>query len=190
MPLLIQENFTAKLGEMLKNGDLDLIILSLPYSEPGIETCAVYDEPFRVVMPAQHAWAKKTRIPVADLCRENLLLLSRGNCFPISAADLRRRRPRHRRQHAARTRRQFAGNHTHMVARRRHYGAAVERGRRQDHGKQAHAVRPFAPPSPSRRVALAWRRSFPLRRSRGRAQAVLACKLPGDDACGRGEAGG
>jgi LysR family hydrogen peroxide-inducible transcriptional activator len=41
-------------------------------------------------------------------------------------------------------------------------------------------VRPFAPPVPSRRVALAWRRSFP----RPRAvevvrQAILQCKLPG-----------
>lgn len=38
MPLLIQENFTAKLAGMLKNGDLDLIILSLPFAEPGIVT--------------------------------------------------------------------------------------------------------------------------------------------------------
>jgi LysR family hydrogen peroxide-inducible transcriptional activator len=42
------------------------------------------------------------------------------------------------------------------------------------------AVRPFVQPAPRRRVALAWRKSFP----RPRAieivrQAVLACKLPG-----------
>ncbi len=81
MPLLIQENYTARLGELLRNGDVDLILLSEPFAEAGIVTQAVYDEPFRVVMPASHAWAKKTRIAAADLCDETLLLLSTGNCF-------------------------------------------------------------------------------------------------------------
>src|SRR5690606_29306741 len=81
MPLIIQENYTVRLAELLKNGELDLIVLSLPYAESGIVTQAVYDEPFRVLMPATHPWAKKARIPAGDLCRENLLLLSSGNCF-------------------------------------------------------------------------------------------------------------
>ena len=38
MPLLIQENYTARLGEMLKNGDVDVILLSEPFAEPGIVT--------------------------------------------------------------------------------------------------------------------------------------------------------
>jgi LysR family hydrogen peroxide-inducible transcriptional activator len=57
------------------------VAISLPFAEPGIVTQAVYDEPFRVLMPASHPWAKKARIPATDLCRENLLLLSTGNCF-------------------------------------------------------------------------------------------------------------
>src|SRR5688572_21610819 len=81
MPLLIQENYTARLSELLKNGEIDVVTLSLPFSEPGIVTQAVYDEPFRVLMPADHAWARKARIPAGDLCKENLLLLSSGNCF-------------------------------------------------------------------------------------------------------------
>jgi LysR family hydrogen peroxide-inducible transcriptional activator len=41
-------------------------------------------------------------------------------------------------------------------------------------------VRPFAPPVPSRRVALAWRRSFPRPRAVDLVrQAILASKLPG-----------
>ncbi|HEV7802550.1 MAG TPA: LysR substrate-binding domain-containing protein, partial [Burkholderiales bacterium] len=42
------------------------------------------------------------------------------------------------------------------------------------------AVRPFANPVPSRRVALAWRRSFPRARAvEAVRQAMLSCKLPG-----------
>ncbi len=185
MPLLIQESFTAKLGEMLKNGDLDLIILSLPYAEPGIETCAVYDEPFRVVMPADHAWAKKARIPAADLCRENLLLLSSGNCFRDQVLQTC--------SGVVRTtddslQQSLEGSSLetirHMVA--SGVGVTVLPSSAAD-AKTAEnkliAVRPFANPEPSRRVALAWRRSYP---RPGAVEvvrkAILACKLPGVDA--------
>ena len=46
MQLLIQENFTHVLGEELKNGQVDVILVALPFDEPGIATRAVYDEPF------------------------------------------------------------------------------------------------------------------------------------------------
>lgn len=182
MPLLIQESFTAKLGEMLKNGDLDVIILSLPYAEPGIETCAVYDEPFRVVMPAQHAWAKKPRIPVADLCRENLLLLSRGNCFRdqvLQTCAGAARATDDSMQHGL----EGSSLETirHMVA--SGVGITVLPSSAADAKTMQNkltAVRPFVPPAPSRRVALAWRRSFP---RPGAVEvvrkAILACKLPG-----------
>jgi len=42
------------------------------------------------------------------------------------------------------------------------------------------AVRPFASREPSRRVALAWRKSFPrMRAVEAVREAILACKLPG-----------
>jgi LysR family hydrogen peroxide-inducible transcriptional activator len=71
MPLIIQESYTSALAEMLRHGEIDVIILSLPYSHPGVITHAVYDEPFRVVVPAKHPWATKARVPTAGLCREN-----------------------------------------------------------------------------------------------------------------------
>src|SRR3954463_1914683 len=81
MPLLLQENYTAKLAEVLRSGELDVAILSLPFSEKGVVTQGVYDEPFRVVMPAEHAWSKKAKISAEQLCNERLLLLGAGNCF-------------------------------------------------------------------------------------------------------------
>lgn len=182
MPLLIQENFTAKLAGMLKNGDLDLIILSLPFAESGIVTQAVYDEPFRVVMPANHAWAKKARIPAADLCRENLLLLSSGNCFRdqvLQTCSGVRRTTNDSLQQSL----EGSSLETirHMVA----SGAgitvlpatAAEATTAQN---KLVAVRPFSQPEPARRVALAWRRSFPRPRAvESVRQAILACKLQG-----------
>src|SRR3954471_8935541 len=73
MPLLLQENFTVKLAELLRNGELDVAILSLPFAETGIVRRAIYDEPFRVVMPADHAWKDKAKISADKLCEETLL---------------------------------------------------------------------------------------------------------------------
>ena len=57
MPMYLQENFTVNLGEQLRRGDLDAIIVALPFSEPGIVSRPVYDEPFCVVMLTNHPMA-------------------------------------------------------------------------------------------------------------------------------------
>ena len=52
MPLVIREHLTEVLTEQLKRGDQDVIIISLPFDEPGIEILPLYDEPFSVLLPA------------------------------------------------------------------------------------------------------------------------------------------
>lgn len=182
MPLLIQENYTARLGELLKTGELDLIVLSLPFAEPGIATQAVYDEPFRVLMPAGHPWAKKTRIPARDLCRENLLLLSSGNCFRDQVLQTCAGAGRATNDSLQQS---LEGSSLetirHMVASGVGItvlpAAAVEARAAEN---RLTAVRPFAAPVPSRRIALAWRRSFPRPRAiEAVRRAILACKLRG-----------
>lgn len=81
MPLEIEENLTANLGVMLKTGKLDALIVALPFKEPGIMTQPLYIEPFRVVVPTTHSWAKKKRIDAAWLQAEHLLLPHAGHCF-------------------------------------------------------------------------------------------------------------
>jgi DNA-binding transcriptional regulator YiaG/DNA-binding MarR family transcriptional regulator len=44
MPLYIEENFTARLREKLRNGELDAIIIALPFEEPDVVTRVMYDE--------------------------------------------------------------------------------------------------------------------------------------------------
>ena len=182
MPLLIQENYTAKLGEMLKNGDTDVILLSEPFHEPGIVTQAVYDEPFRVVMPADHAWAKKSRIAAADLCGETLLLLSSGNCFRDqvlqTCAGAKRVVNAGLQQSlegsSLETIRQMVASGVGITA----LPCTAAESRSAD--TRLTVMKPFCAPEPSRRIALAWRRSFPrVRAVAAVREALLACKLPG-----------
>ena len=81
MQLHIQENFTHRLAESLKSGEVDVILIALPFDEPGIETLAVYDEPFMVAMPKGHPWEGRKRITSEELTKESLLLLGEGHCF-------------------------------------------------------------------------------------------------------------
>ena len=52
MPLVVKEDFTANLTTLLKQGQLDVIVISYPYDEPGIVTMPLYDEPFVVLLPS------------------------------------------------------------------------------------------------------------------------------------------
>ena len=81
MPMYLHENFTVSLAEQLRRGDLDVIIVALPFSEPGIVSYPVYDEAFCVVLPTEHPLAAQSAILPNQVAAENLLLLGKGNCF-------------------------------------------------------------------------------------------------------------
>ena len=164
MPLVLEENFTVKLGEKLRQGELDAIIISLPFDEVGVETRLLYDEPFQVALPADHAWCAKSSIDAAELMQENLLLLGSGHCFRDQVLKVcpALSRPQTSPGSMQKTLESSSlETIRHMVA----SGAGVtvmpctaiptEAGERG-----LLAFRPFAAPAPDRPVALAWRKSF------------------------------
>ncbi|WP_313951546.1 hydrogen peroxide-inducible genes activator [Accumulibacter sp.] len=81
MPLYLHENFTVNLATQLRRGDLDVIVVALPFAEPGIVSRVVYEEPFRVALPRGHRLTSRTVIDPEEVAAENLLLLGNGNCF-------------------------------------------------------------------------------------------------------------
>ena len=182
MPLLLQENYTVKLGAMLKSGDIDVIVLSLPYAEPGLLTQEVYDEPFRVVMPTKHAWHSKKTIAADQLCNETLLLLGAGNCFREQVLQTCARATKAKSSHLQQA---LEGSSLETIRQMVASGVGVTvlpstAAESRSSSSPLVVTRPFTAPSPSRRIALVWRASFPrpaaveaLRR------AILACKLPG-----------
>ena len=182
MPLLLQENYTAKLGELLKAGDVDVIILSLPYSEPGIITHALYDEPFRVVLPANHAWHAKKTIAADQLCNETLLLLGAGNCFRDQVMQTCARAGKAKSSHIQQA---LEGSSLETIRQMVASGVGVTvlpstAAESRSSSSPLIVTRPFAAPSPQRRIALAWRASFPRPAAvEAVRQSVLACKLPG-----------
>ncbi|TSA49440.1 MAG: LysR family transcriptional regulator, partial [Nitrosomonadales bacterium] len=81
MPLEVEENLTANLEPMLRNGRLDVAIIALPFDVPGVLTRPLYDEPFNLAVPAGHPWAKRKSVAAHELSGEKVLLLNNGHCF-------------------------------------------------------------------------------------------------------------
>ena len=87
MPLDIEENRTASLDAMLREGAIDAAIVAMPYSAAGIAVIPLYDETFRVIVPARHAWARRRAVHPDELATQNLLLLTTGHCFRDQVLD-------------------------------------------------------------------------------------------------------
>jgi LysR family hydrogen peroxide-inducible transcriptional activator len=182
MPLLLQENYTVRLGALLKAGDVDVVILSLPYADAGIVTQALYDEPFRVVLPAKHAWQSKKSIAADQLCQETLLLLGAGNCFRDQVMQTCARAGKAKSSHIQQA---LEGSSLETIRQMVASGVGITvlpstAAEARSSSSPLIVTRPFTAPTPSRRVALAWRSSFPRPAAvEALRKALLACKLPG-----------
>jgi LysR family hydrogen peroxide-inducible transcriptional activator len=167
MPLEVEENTTANLAELLRNGRVDAVVAALPFDVPGAEVQPLYDEPFAVVVPKSHRWAKRRRIEAADLSGEKVLLLSSGHCFSNQVVEACPQLQ----QHGSET---MQGNSLETIRNMVASGFGITVLPISALGPRYRSpllqVIPFAAPAPSRRVVLAWRRSF----ARERAIAVLA----------------
>lgn len=184
MPLVLQENFTARLLELLRQGELDAAIVALPLPDNGFMSLPVYDEPFVVAVPSHHAWAKRTGIDAIDLKKETMLLLGSGHCFRDQVLEVCPEMARFATSDdgIART---FEGSSLetirHMVA--SGIGITVLPKASAPNPTSADGMLchlPFNDPVPQRQVALVWRKSF----TRNTAitaiqQAILHCNLPG-----------
>ncbi|MEI8326259.1 MAG: LysR substrate-binding domain-containing protein, partial [Betaproteobacteria bacterium] len=81
MPLMLQENFTVKLLEMLRTGEIDCAILAEPFPDAGLAIAPLYDEPFLAAVPVAHTLAACDVVTAEQLKNETMLLLGTGHCF-------------------------------------------------------------------------------------------------------------
>jgi LysR family hydrogen peroxide-inducible transcriptional activator len=180
MPLFLKEDFTANLIPALKAGELDVIVIALPFAEPGLVAQPVYDEPFRIIVPAGHAWVDRREIPADELEGQNLLLLGQGNCFRDQVLESC---PRLNGQEARAHMLEGSSLETirYMVA--SGAGVAVMPSTAADpmiEREPLVRVLPFAGQSPSRTVGLVWRVTYPRPQAIDVLRsAVLSCSLPG-----------
>lgn len=182
MPLLLQENFTTKLLDMLRTGELDCAILAEPFPDAGLAIAPLYDEPFRIAVPASHRLAQQQQMSAEALKQETMLLLGNGHCFRDHVLEVCPEFARFA-SGAEGIQKSFEGSSLetikHMVA--SGMGITVLPSLSVPRGDTPHLrFLDFEPPVPSRRVVLAWRRSFTRYEAIAALRnAVMACELSG-----------
>ena len=182
MPLVLQENFTVRLLEMLRTGELDCAILAEPFPDTGLAVAPLYDEPFMAAVPRKHPIAARPSISAEELKNETMLLLGTGHCFRDHVLEVC---PEYARfaTGAEGIRKSFEGSSLetikHMVA--SGMGITVVPRLSVPADPQPHvAYVPFSEPVPSRRIVLAWRRTFPRYEAiEALRYCVYACSLQG-----------
>ncbi|HSC68068.1 MAG TPA: hydrogen peroxide-inducible genes activator [Cellvibrio sp.] len=166
MPLYVEEGYTHNLRKKLRNGELDVIIIALPFVEPDVVTQTLYEEPFVVLMPKDHPLAAKDALDPNDLNSQQLLLLGEGHCFRDQVLTTCPNLQHHGETSANNVRTAAEGSSLetlrHMVA--SGLGLTILPASAAEsslYSSDVLVTRPFTEPSPSRTVALAWRASFP-----------------------------
>jgi len=158
MPLIIEENLTGSLAPMLRDGELDVVIIALPFSIPGVKTDVVYEEPFSVVVPEGHRWQARKGLKPSELSEENLLVLNNGHCFRDQVLEAcpgqsNTALPEGRAGSSLETIR-------NMVASGLGVSVLPSSALTPRYASKLLKVVPFSTPIPSRKVALAWRQTF------------------------------
>jgi LysR family hydrogen peroxide-inducible transcriptional activator len=163
MPLVLQENFTVKLLELLRTGELDCAIMAEPFPDTGLALAPLYDEPFVVAVPRSHAFASRASLKADELRRERMLLLGTGHCFRDHVLEVCPEYAQFAGTGDSALRRTFEGSSLETIRYMVASGmgmTVVPRLSVPAAGDENVAFVPFADPVPSRRVVLAWRRTF------------------------------
>ncbi len=163
VPIIIEENYTHVLAEKLHSGELDVVILSLPFSEPNIETLPLYEEDFVAILPKEHKFTKSDKpIKLQKIEDETVLLLGAGHCFRDQVIESfpNLMQMSH---HSDRLQKTFEGSSLETIRYMVSSGAGLSifpSTSLSERDNELFAIKPLAKPVPKRTVAIAWRKTF------------------------------
>lgn len=155
----LRESMTAQLVDALADGELDLVIMSLPVEHPELESAALFEDPFFLAVAPDCESVPDAPVRPDDVHVEDLLLLEDGHCLRDQAIQLCHRVD-------ARQLRRFGASSlatlVEMVASGQ--GSTLLPGlfvEAEPNVAQRLHLLPFRAPAPSREIGLVWRRTLP-----------------------------
>jgi len=157
LELLLVEEKSDVLLQRLREGTLDAALLALPLHDDQLHAEFLFEEPFLLAVPESHPLANHGPLALDDLSSQTLLLLEDGHCLRDQALDVCRTAGAGEnggfRATSLETLRQMVAANVGVTLLP---SLAVK-----PPVAQSDAIRllPFRDPQPSRRIAMAWRRS-------------------------------
>jgi len=165
LSLYVEEGSVSDLAGKLRSGDLDALLVTAPFVEADVVTQPLFDEPYVVLLPADHRLASRVEITGQDLLPSELLLLGEGDSMREQIlAAFPHLDPQRETGAGVRTFTQGATLETlrHMVASRLGLTILPQTAAEAPlYAPNLLTTRPFAKPVPKRSLVLAWRVSFP-----------------------------
>lgn len=182
VPVIIEENYTHVLAEKLQTGEIDIAILSLPFNEPNIETFTLYEEPFKLILPKQHPIIQQDKaISLNEIENETILLLGAGHCFRDQVIEAFPNLM-HLNYQSDRLQKTFEGSSLETIRYMVASGAGISIfpcTSLTNHDESLFRIKELTNPVPTRKVALAWRKSFPRKEILERfKQSILDIEIP------------
>ena len=166
MPLVIEENYTHVLAEKLKQGEVDAILISLPFEEHGILTVPLYEEHFVALVPSSHPLNQRDKLSIEDISQEKVLLLGSGHCFRDQVLEICPDCLRKRNLAEGDMLADLEGSSLETIRYMVASGMGVtilpcSAAGADRFSQRLVSIKRFKDANPSRVVALAWRKSFP-----------------------------
>jgi LysR family hydrogen peroxide-inducible transcriptional activator len=156
LKLWLYEQQTHVLMERLRNAELDLLLLALPVPHHDFTEVELFREPFQLAVPRDDALARRKLVSMSDLKGREVMLLEEGHCLREHALDV---------CFDAGASEYGAFHATSLETLRHMVGEgmgitlmpqlAVPRPLRDDNTV---SYLPFAPPAPSRRIGMLYRK--------------------------------
>lgn len=94
LELYLKEEQTKKIHELLLEGELDLLLLALPFDLKNTETSSIFNDPFKLAYKKDTKLIDPVNFSPNKLNKESILLLEDGHCLrdhALSACNLGRK---------------------------------------------------------------------------------------------------
>lgn len=158
LELLLIEEKSDDLLEMLRAGRVDAVLLALPVDEEAFVVEPLFEEPFVLALPRKHPLAAASGpVSLDDLGQHTVLLLEDGHCLREQALDV---------CHLASANEKTGFRATSLETLRQMVAAGVGMTLLPSLSVQppmpenrSLVIRRFADPEPHRQIGMAWRRS-------------------------------
>jgi LysR family hydrogen peroxide-inducible transcriptional activator len=178
MQLVLCEELTDTLLARLHDHKIDAALLATPV-EGDLDILPLFDEPFWIAYPREHAFYTRDRITLKELRNENLLLLAEGHCLAQQAMDICHIKERQANGEMADLRAASLETLIQMVGAA--YGitlipALAMRGSWAT--GSGVVAQPLSIANASRRISLVFRRSFPRREALNAFANIIRDNLP------------
>ncbi len=161
LDLHLREAQTQYVLADLAGGQLDAVLLSLPIDEPEIETLELFADAFVLAMPAGKQVRGKALATPKLFENERLLLLEEGHCLRDQALSFCSLKQVQNLDTFGTT---SLSTLVQMVANGFGVTLLPKMSLQTEAQRGDIQLLPFAPPEPSRKIGLAWRKSSPRRR--------------------------